>query len=94
MDPAHAPALLARRADPAADRLAVAAWQWVQAQVVAPIPTTGRIVALAPDHSPIVGWDLDRVVPVRWQGPSFNAESSQAAMETLELAHHGFLVAG
>ncbi|NUR57401.1 MAG: phage tail protein [Catenulispora sp.] len=72
----------------------VAAWQWVQAQVVLPIPATGRIVALDPDHKPIVRWDLDRVVPVRWQGPSFSAESSQAAMETLELAHHGFLPAG
>lgn len=73
---------------------AVAVWQWVQAQVLVPDPTVGQIVALAPDHSPIVRWDLDRVVPVRWQGPSFSAEVSQAAMETLELAHHGFLVAG
>lgn len=73
---------------------AVAAWHWVQAQVVAPVPSIGRIEALAPDRSPIVRWDLDRVVPVRWAGPSFDAASSQAAMETLELAHHGFLVAG
>jgi phage tail-like protein len=72
----------------------VAAWQWVQSQAVLPLPTIGQIVALAPDHSPIVRWDLDRVMPVRWQGPSFTAESSQAAMETLELAHHGFLVTG
>ena len=72
----------------------VTAWQWVQAQVTLPLPAIGQIVALAPDHSPIVRWDLDRVVPVRWQGPSFTAESSQAVMETLELAHHGFLVTG
>jgi phage tail-like protein len=70
----------------------VAVWQWVQMQASQPVPTTGQIVALAPDHRPIVRWSLDRVLPVRWQGPSFTAEASQAAMETLELAHHGFLV--
>ena len=70
----------------------VAVWQWVQQQASQPVPTIGQIVALAPDYSPIVRWGLDRVLPVRWQGPSFTAESSQPAMETLELAHHGFLV--
>jgi phage tail-like protein len=69
----------------------VEVWQWVQAQVSQPVPTVGQIAALAPDHSPIARWSLDRVLPVRWTGPSFTAEASQAAMETLELAHHGFL---
>ena len=52
--------------------------------------TTGHITALTPDKTPMVTWHLDGVIPVRWQGPSFNAESAKMATETLELAHHGF----
>ena len=38
----------------------------------------------------IAAWDLTNVVPVRWTGPTFNAESPKMATETLELAFHGF----
>jgi hypothetical protein len=31
------------------------------------------------------------VIPVKWQGPSFSAESAKVATETLEIAHHGFM---
>ncbi len=65
---------------------------WLRSQVVQAAPTIGQISALAPDRSLIARWSLDRVLPVRWQGPSFTAEASRPAMETLELAHHGFLV--
>jgi len=65
---------------------------WLRSQVIQAIPTIGQISALAPDRSVIARWSLDRVLPVRWQGPSFTAETSAPAMETLELAHHGFLV--
>ena len=69
----------------------VALGQWLRSQVIAAVPTIGQIAALALDGSTIATWGLDRVLPVRWQGPSFTAEASQAAMETLELAHHGFI---
>jgi phage tail-like protein len=65
---------------------------WLRSQVLQPVPTIGQISALAPDRRTIARWSLDRVLPVRWQGPSFSAEASRPAMETLELAHHGFLV--
>ena len=38
----------------------------------------------------IAEWNLVDVVPVRWTGPSFNVESPKMAMETLEMAYHGF----
>ena len=38
----------------------------------------------------IAAWDLIDVVPVRWTGPTFNVDSPKMAMETLELAYHGF----
>lgn len=70
----------------------VSLWLWLRSQVVLAVPTIGQISALAPDRRTIARWSLDRVLPVRWQGPSFTAETSRPAMETLELAHHGFIV--
>jgi phage tail-like protein len=36
-------------------------------------------------------WNLREAYPVKWIGPAFNANAPAAAIETLELAHHGFL---
>jgi phage tail-like protein len=54
--------------------------------------TTGHIVALTPKGEKLVEWTLSGVIPVKWQGPSFSAESTSVAVETLEIAHHGFEV--
>jgi phage tail-like protein len=54
--------------------------------------TTAEITALTPDRKPLVTWSLEGVIPVKWQGPSFSAESPKVATETLEIAHHGFKV--
>jgi phage tail-like protein len=51
---------------------------------------TARISALTPKGEVLCSWVLDGVIPVKWQGPSFSAESGKVAQETLELAHHGF----
>ncbi|MEU2834752.1 phage tail protein [Streptomyces lavendulae] len=63
---------------------------WLESQMLLPIPLPGEIVALNPAGKPLVRWRLHGVVPVRWQGPSFSAGDSRAAMETLEIAHDGF----
>jgi len=34
-------------------------------------------------------WSVMDAFPVRWEGPQLNTESSQVAIETLEIAHHG-----
>ena len=52
---------------------------------------TGSILALTSESKEIASWGLLDVVPVRWTGPSFNAESPKVATETLEIAHHGFI---
>jgi phage tail-like protein len=52
--------------------------------------TTAEITALTWDRKAVASWKLDGVVPVKWQGPSFSAESPKVATETLEIAHHGF----
>jgi phage tail-like protein len=68
----------------------VAKWFMDIAQVV----TRGHnasIKAVDGSNKTIAQWDLVDVVPVRWNGPSFNVESPKMATETLELAFHGFL---
>ena len=52
---------------------------------------TATITALTGDCDPVATWNLGGVIPVRWSGPSLNADSPKVAMETIELAHHGFL---
>ena len=52
---------------------------------------TAEIAALDPKGETIVTWHLDGVYPVKWSGPSFDVGSNQAATETLELSHNGFL---
>jgi phage tail-like protein len=49
----------------------------------------GEIVALAPDLTPIVRWQVLGIIPIRWQGPTFDPSQSQVAVETLEFAHEG-----
>lgn len=53
--------------------------------------TNGEIVAKTPDGKVIARWSLMGVLPVRWTGPGFSAESPKVATETIEIAHQGFL---
>ncbi|WP_433260229.1 phage tail protein [Actinosynnema sp. CS-041913] len=63
--------------------------KWVNEIVQRAERKDGEIVALAPDLTPIVRWQVLGVIPIRWQGPSFDPGQSQAAVETLEFAHEG-----
>jgi phage tail-like protein len=35
-------------------------------------------------------WQVEGAFPTKWVGPSFEVESTNVAIETLELAHNGF----
>lgn len=52
---------------------------------------TAEISALDTEGNPIATWNLEGVFPVKWNGPSLDVGANQVAMETLELAHNGFL---
>ncbi|HET6951370.1 MAG TPA: phage tail protein [Acidimicrobiales bacterium] len=67
--------------------------KWLSGMATVVTRKTASISALGPDNKEIVSWSLDGVVPVRWTGPAFNVDSPKVAMETLELAYHGFLEA-
>lgn len=38
-------------------------------------------------------WDLERCYPIKWTGPALKTDSKNAAIETLEVAHHGLTIA-
>jgi phage tail-like protein len=52
---------------------------------------TATVSAMTGDREVVATWNLDGVLPVRWSGPSLNPDSPKVAVETIELAHHGFL---
>ena len=55
---------------------------------------TGQIRAMTADGTVVAQWGLLGVIPVRWTGPSLNAESPKVAVETIEITHHGFVEPG
>jgi phage tail-like protein len=55
---------------------------------------TASIKALTPDGKTVAEWSLDKVLPVRWTGPSFGPDSPKVYIETIEIAHSGFMGAG
>jgi phage tail-like protein len=44
---------------------------------------------LGPTGSTVKRWNVISGFPVKWEGPQFNTDSTQIAIETLEIAHHG-----
>lgn len=53
--------------------------------------TNGQIVALSPEGMVIAQWGLIGIIPVRWSGPRFESGSDKTAIETVEIAHQGFI---
>lgn len=49
----------------------------------------GSILLLDRQGSVVARWDFVRAWPTKYDGPDFNAEGTDVAIETLELAHEG-----
>jgi phage tail-like protein len=49
----------------------------------------GSILLLDRDGATKAQWDFFAAWPTKWDGPDFNAEGNDVAIETLELAHEG-----
>ena len=49
----------------------------------------GSIVLLDRRGEEVVRWNFVRAWPSKWDGPDFNAEGTDVAIEMLELAHEG-----
>ena len=53
----------------------------------------GSVVLLDGSRQEVARWNFHNAWPCKWEGSSLNAKSSEAAIETLELAHDGFELA-
>jgi phage tail-like protein len=65
--------------------------EWIAGIASGTKPKTASISAMTAKGTVVAAWDLIGVVPVRWTGPSLNADSPKIATETIEIAHHGIL---
>ena len=50
---------------------------------------SGTIYLLDRSGVPSMWWDFYEALPIKWDGPTFNASQNQIATETLVLTHHG-----
>ena len=67
---------------------------WILSITGASKRSTGTIVAKNAHGTDIATWSINDVIPVRWTGPGFSPDQPKVLTETLEIAHHGFLVTG
>jgi phage tail-like protein len=66
-------------------------WKW-RKKVIEGVTerTSGSIILLDESRQEVARWIFREAWPCKWEGPVLNAQSSEVAIETLELAHEGF----
>jgi len=65
-------------------------YAWHRAAVTGKVQRKhGSIVQLDPTGNEKVRWNFTDGWPSKWDGPTFNASSSEVSVETLEIAHEG-----
>lgn len=52
--------------------------------------STAAITLLSQSGKRLRAWEIEGAFPVKWSGPTFAADSDEAVVEELEIAHHGF----
>lgn len=65
-------------------------WGWYQQVTRGEIRRrNGTIYLLNQRRIPMVWWNVKGALPVAWNGPHFQANANEAAVETIELIHRG-----
>ncbi len=65
-------------------------WNWYHETSQGDIQRrNATIILLNRRQIPVMWWNLRRALPVRWNGPTFNASSDEVGIESIELAHEG-----
>lgn len=66
-------------------------WRWHYDYVIG---KGQRVDVLITQHDesqkPVRSWAFKEGLPLKWTGPTFNATQNAVAIETLEIAHHGW----
>jgi phage tail-like protein len=65
--------------------------KWLASMVDKNRGGTAKITLFDAHNKEVASWSLQNVLPSLWKGPSLSATSHEVAIETLELAHEGFL---
>jgi len=68
--------------------------QFVQGEYASRPTNAGAIIQYDNYGKEIRRFTFRKAWPVSWEGPSFNAGSSELSVETIELAHEGIIVTG
>jgi phage tail-like protein len=65
-------------------------WEWRVTVMEGKIERKNMSIVLLDDaREEKLRWNLRDCWPTKWEGPSFNATSSDVAIESLEIAHEG-----
>ncbi len=65
-------------------------WNWRKAVIDGAIDRrNGAIILLDEQHQPVLRWRFSNGWPAKWEGPVLNAQASEVAIETIEIAHEG-----
>ncbi|MGY4765813.1 phage tail protein [Kribbella sp. CWNU-51] len=72
-------------------------WQWFQDVVAGVRPVRrydGTVIVQDQLRRPMASWQFFRALPVKIVGPQLNAKTGEVAIEELQIAHEGLLLAG
>lgn len=53
--------------------------------------TSGKVELFDAHQEAVTSWNLEHIIPIKWSITPFESNSQKVALETLELAHMGFL---
>ncbi|MFL6353106.1 MAG: phage tail protein [Bryobacteraceae bacterium] len=65
-------------------------WNWMRETLEGQVSRRSMsVVLLSEGREEVMRFDFKHAWPVKWSGPNLNGESSDVAIETLEIAHEG-----
>lgn len=69
-------------------------WEWRKTVMDGRVERKNMSIVLMDDaREEKLRWNVKNCWPTKWEGPSFNATSSDVAVESLEIAHEGIVKA-
>lgn len=65
-------------------------WRWHQEVIQGTFERkNGTIYLLDKTHNPVLWWNFKKAFPSKWTGPDLRANSSDVAIESVQLIHQG-----
>lgn len=67
-------------------------WEWRKTVIQGKVERKNISIVVYDDANTaeVVRWNLRECWPSKWEGPGLNAQTSDVAIETLEIVHEGF----